>query len=378
MLGVVLSLNAAVVQVSPGSSIQTAINSARSGDTIQVAAGTYAENLTIDSKRVVLLGGYAAGFGSRDIAVNVTTIQGGASSPVVQLQGEGSSGSVIDGFTIRGGRQGVVFPSWPPLRNVTVSNNTIRNNGTTSVEGGGIALSGAGNVVAHNVFYGNIASKGAAIAGGDSCLIQYNLVDSNMGHADHGGGIYLHGHPALSHNIIRRNRTGVTAGYGWGGGGIIFGNYTSARSARGSMSYDIIYGNSAPSHGGGFFVDDGAMVTMDHELFFSNSADDGGGLYVDGGAVAGAAPLLRRVPRGLEVRRVRSDGVCRTASRRRLRGQQSCDPGEVSRAGWTTGASLYDRCPAWNITDIPDGHLDHRLLLPPSAGRYTMDAGGSA
>lgn len=51
-----LRLGAATLNVpSTYSTIQSAINSASSGDTVLVAAGVFVENLTIASKRVHLL-----------------------------------------------------------------------------------------------------------------------------------------------------------------------------------------------------------------------------------------------------------------------------------------------------------------------------------
>ena len=54
-------------QVANGQSIQAAIVEAADGDTIEVEAGTYTENLTID-KAVTILGANAgiAGTGARD------------------------------------------------------------------------------------------------------------------------------------------------------------------------------------------------------------------------------------------------------------------------------------------------------------------------
>ncbi|MBI5286481.1 MAG: right-handed parallel beta-helix repeat-containing protein [Deltaproteobacteria bacterium] len=65
--------------------IQAAIDTAASGDTVQVAPGTYKENIRV--KEGVILQGAGA---------DVTTIDGGGKGNVV----EGAKGSVIEGFTI--------------------------------------------------------------------------------------------------------------------------------------------------------------------------------------------------------------------------------------------------------------------------------------
>ncbi len=83
---------------APLRNIQTALTRAVAGDTIKVAAGTYAEALTTQVS-VLLLGGYAAGFvdAQRDAFVNRSTVS--SSSGVVCTD---ANGSTIDGFIFDG------------------------------------------------------------------------------------------------------------------------------------------------------------------------------------------------------------------------------------------------------------------------------------
>ncbi len=82
--------NSATLCVNPGgtegcsSSIQTAVNLATAGDTINIAAGTYAGNISLN-KRVSLIG---AGSGN-DPAANTIVTQ--ASNPVFRLSASGNS-----------------------------------------------------------------------------------------------------------------------------------------------------------------------------------------------------------------------------------------------------------------------------------------------
>ncbi len=88
----------------PYNTIQAAIDTALSGDTVKVASGTYPENISVQDKTLNILGGYASGsvtFNDRNPATNITHIQGDGTDAVVTLNYSGQS--VIDGFRITGG-----------------------------------------------------------------------------------------------------------------------------------------------------------------------------------------------------------------------------------------------------------------------------------
>ena len=78
-------------QVDPFCTIQSGIDAASSGDTVQVAAGTYYENITMKSGVVI----QGAGQG-------VSIIDGGGSGSVVTAISVDSA-AMLDGFTITGG-----------------------------------------------------------------------------------------------------------------------------------------------------------------------------------------------------------------------------------------------------------------------------------
>ena len=296
--------------------IAKAVAAARSGDTIQVQAGTYAERVVVTGKRVTLRGGFATGFTRRNPASNPTVIDGGRGGTTVTFSAAGNS--TIDGFTITGGRA--------PLdqdRNargsgirvaesgaVTISNNLIEGNDdgqdfrtcNCNTLGGGIdvsgSLRGSSVIVRGNIVRGNRAHRGAGMSIGVKGVIVGNLVENNRGGGDHGGGLYL-GAPTITvrRNLIRGNRIGDQAGYGWGGGGIFYG--PGNPTPRASFESNRWVGNSAPSAGSGLFIDEDASAKITGDLFHGNACGSigGAGIYVDGTGVVptGSVATLENV-----------------------------------------------------------------------------------
>ncbi|NEX16047.1 MAG: hypothetical protein C1943_05280 [Halochromatium sp.] len=279
--------------------IQTAIDTAASGDTIAVAAGVYDEALTIADKRLLLQGGfagatpqqYASGQGgdfiTRFAGDDSSRINGQPQAPTIRIEGE-SSGSSIDGFTITGGQRGIELPDWPILDGLSISNNRIEGNGLSDPApdvGGGLALGTHTNTrVISNQILGNRAGRGGGIGGGGTDLIlQGNTIRGNEGISDHGGGAYLWGTGTIVGNLIADNRIGEALGYGWGGGLIVFGNGPEGRTQM-RISGNRFVGNLAPSAGGAVFIDDDAIAWFDHNLVYRNRTEDpfgGSALYVD-------------------------------------------------------------------------------------------------
>lgn len=303
-------------ELNPFKTIQSSIDDASSEDIIKVSQGIYAENIIIQGDKALrIFGGYQSGnFNNRNISAYVSRINGNRTTAVISMEFSGGEGiriySKIDGFTIDGGTRGVSYIS---LGNggkidVEISNNIIENNyGLTGNDdyGGGILTKEVAPVIIGNTVRSNQCGRGAGITADlrdatESVFISKNIVENNIGHYDHGGGIYLSVRKGtVSYNIIRNNRIGETVQYGWGGGMIVDGgiaDYTNDIYL--TLSNNIYTGNSAPSIGGGLFIDEGANVRMDRELIYKNyiSASDkgGAGLYVDGprGALSTAKTTL--------------------------------------------------------------------------------------
>src|SRR4051794_27167500 len=246
------------------STISAAVAAADGGDTIQVQAGTYRERVRVAGKTLTLRGGFAAGFARRNPAKNPTVIDGQGGGTTVRLSNSGDSS--IDGFTITGGRAPLVTDVGAVGSGIQVVNSgavTIRNNliegnddgqnfNTCGCEtrGGGIFVSSnrrsSSVTVTGNIVRNNRAHRGAGMAIFVRAVIAGNLIESNLGGGDHGGGLYLIAPKmVIRRNLIRNNRIGVQAGYGWGGGAIFFG--PGNPTPRASFVSNRFVGNSAPS-----------------------------------------------------------------------------------------------------------------------------------
>ena len=220
--------------------IQAAVNAAQSGDTINVAAGTYKENVKIAKSLIV--------------------------------KGAGFSKTIVDG-----NRAGSVFyvGSDSLTADISLSGLTIKNGGTklTSSDGGGIYNNRAVLKVANCVISGNIANNGRG--GGifnyyGTLTVQSSTISGNIAAAGsisdsgHGGGICNLGTLAIQSSKI----SGNTANYGGG----ISNEYGSATATASSIS-----GNTA-ANGGGIANEDDVTVTG-CTISGNTATNAGGGIY---------------------------------------------------------------------------------------------------
>jgi hypothetical protein len=273
----------------PYRTVQEAVSEAQGGDRIKIATGTYQESISVSDKGLSFEGGYpgasqstyesggSGDFASADPSAYPTVLQGSSGSAVLSVSG--TVQTTVDGMTIRGGGNGITAEGYPELdATLTVRRSLIEDNGSPSVFGGGIRAETA-LVVEDSVIRGNVGERGSGIAARKASFrIVRSLVEDNVSHGDHGGGIYATGDVEILGCLVRNNRVGEGVGYGWGGGIIVFNSGTHATIADTEVT-----GNYAPTKGSGVFVDDGAQATIRNVLVADNAcSDDGGAVYVDG------------------------------------------------------------------------------------------------
>ena len=273
----------------PFKKIADAVKAVQPGAVLCVAEGSYAETLAPGEKYFTLAGGFQRGqnFKVRDSAKYVSKAMGKGGSflriedpaPVGQL-------TAIDGFEITGYAQ-AIFRDFYELQRFDVTNNFIHDNACAdnSLAGAGVALNNVSGTIKGNVFAKNSCGRGGAVFLNDSTnqnkvSIENNLIDGNSGiepDSAHGGALYLFGNTlSITGNEFTNNS--VTK---WGGG-LYVGAYTQGNQpTTATLAWNVYRGNLAGDSGGGFFCDDGATCTSEHEVYEKNC---GGNILVDGGA----------------------------------------------------------------------------------------------
>lgn len=300
--------------VLPGSStcrhtISGALHVAVSGDTINVAAGTYVENVSI-STSVKLLGGWNATFTRRRPKVTPSTIVAptGSINSVVTIQGvyghPNRVAPTVGGFIIKGGNPGNHGGGMRIVdSNATVSGNIVKGN-IAYLLGGGIWIQrGSPHLVNNQVINNEVTGggEGGGIELEDStAVLHHNTVSGNVidGSTGEGGGIAVEGGGPVvfSQNTVSgnapANQADTTTTDVANGGGV------AVRDADFSMTGDTIKGNSANNltpdfgmvpkgrgTGGGLFVTGSPSFTMTGVTVTGNTAGESYYDYLVGGGI---------------------------------------------------------------------------------------------
>lgn len=213
--------------------IQQAIDTANTGDTVLVSPGIYVENITIERKNITVASLFLT---TQDTSyISQTILDGNQAGSVVRLFGVYTT-MVLSGFTIK--------------------------NGNAS-SGGGILITSSGGRPAWNstpTLRNLIINDNSALAGGGICC-------SPGGSHDFSSYVY----PYLQNVTIKNN----TALYG---GGMMFG---SGYGSSGAQMLNVTISDNAVSESGG-----GIYLVTGMETFFKNvtlknnrASNQGGGIY---------------------------------------------------------------------------------------------------
>lgn len=265
------SAAAGIIEV-PGEcgTIQEALDSAQSGDTILVAPGTYVENIIwpdVADLRLVSEQGPDQTIIDGDSSGTVITLL----SPVVDTS------TVISGFTIRNGAAdqggGIRCSVSSPL----ITGNIIEDCFALN-DGGGLYCAGSrvvidGNTIRYNNA-GNPLLQGAKdfTSGGGICLtggggiavISDNIITGNHS-VDYGGGITCTRNALITGNQIIDNQSG------WFGGGIYHLN------ASGTILHENLISGNTSLWGAGITLQGGHLTVTKCEIL--NNVGDGLHIY---------------------------------------------------------------------------------------------------
>lgn len=252
--------------------VQAAINMASSGDTINIAPGTYTEQINFNGKAITVQGS-AAG----------VILQGSQNGPVVTFASGETRSAVLQNVTVTNG-SALAVPSAGGIfisgASPTIQNSTITNNqqcGIAAIDGAPAILN---NEISNTTFTGiekGCAPPGTAdgIAGGGLLLdgvsadglyaqVTGNTIENNQAQfAGAGINVISDGLPLIQNNIIRNNLTGDR-----GAGIYVYGDTSPA------IVQNLIYNNtinpgsltasSGTSVGAGLNVD---VLTGNYDLF---------------------------------------------------------------------------------------------------------------
>ncbi len=223
--------------------IQAAINAANVGDTVQVASGTYPENLVI-SKSINLVG-----FSSSNTIID-------ASGTGAGINITAASGVYVSGFTVRNTdvyNSGILINS---STNITISGNFVQASTQTN---GTYLVDSNSSVVKNNIFTGNL--YGVSILGGFGNLIQGNNSTGNRS-----GDIYIAQSSGnkVADNVLRASIDGLML---WNGA---IGNVV-ARNRIANNTFDGIFLLNSPSAGNLF---------IENRIEFNNANPDATGVTV--------------------------------------------------------------------------------------------------
>jgi hypothetical protein len=274
--------------------IQEGIKAASDGDIVNVATGTYRENILFKGKNITLRSTNPID----PATVANTSIDGGNAGSTVTFAGTEDESCVLSGFSIGNGQAtsggGICGGTSgqhtrATIRNCVISSNTATDDSTTDFGGGGIAFCD-GPILNNRITSNRVFDPSPIWVWGDGGgLFQCNgtVKENSITNNDaeyHGGGLAACG-GTISDNTIAQNSAND------GGGlyqchGAIQNNAISQNSAfygagldtcNGTVQNNTITGNQANRDGGGLYYCAGRI--RDNTITENNADQYGGGLF---------------------------------------------------------------------------------------------------
>jgi predicted outer membrane repeat protein len=261
-------------------SLQSALSTAISGDTIDVAQGDYSPgNSVTDTFQlldgVTIQGGFATGGLAGPNPAQFTTTLDGMSTNYNVVTGNGTdSSAILEGFTITGGNasgDGIDY---------------IPNDDTYF--GGGLIADGGSPTISDCIFTNNTALGGGAVYAANgatpeliNCTFSNNSTTGTTNYGIGGGGAILD--VTASPNIVDcqfLDNTGDAAVNAGTGLDFIYGGAIANFSSAATITNCLFTGNTVPYHQGGAIYDNDSSTTLTNCTFSLNSE----GVYEDLGS----------------------------------------------------------------------------------------------
>lgn len=278
--------------------VQDALNMAAIGDTIKVLGSHELPAMTMQGKSMNVLGGYDAGYITRDPVNNKTLISGNPNDPALQFYGEVDQTCVFDGFTLTngGGRffADIPYPGRyggglminghsPTLRNLDIHDNSVGAFNELGL-GGGITLSNSEAVLDDISVTGNTAIYGGGVYIYQSDVVLTNMtIDGNTVIVDNldrdprGGGMHIIDSDVVLNNVTINNHQEVNLG-----GGL----YAAILNGTSNIELNdcVVSNNTSKTAGSGLAMYGGTFVANDTEILDNGLSaaatfQSGGGIY---------------------------------------------------------------------------------------------------
>lgn len=287
-----------------------AIAAATPGDTLALAAETFAGPVTIDRDLVIEGQGDAQTIIDAQAGGTAVTVPSGVTAALVDLQVtgglvDGNGGGVsnagnltltrawVTGNTASDGGGGVFNSGTLLVGASMVTHNTGMTDGTGNIGGGGIAsLGGSANVTITNsaIVSNALDNPGTEDRGGGGIASKLgqlvirgsDVSDNSSGYA--AGGIYAAGSGgsvSIGTTTVTGNQTGTWPSRATGkGGGLFLDN-----SVQATITTSTIANNTALASGGGIYAD--VVLTLENATVFGNLGDGvGGGIFAEANMIA--------------------------------------------------------------------------------------------